>query len=88
MLSKKNMPYTLIATGLILNAIDIATGSAGTGGRLYGPNGILRGVNAALPQITVPGTKGVTSVYPEGIPVGIGGWLVIAGVVWLILRRF
>jgi len=84
----KNLPYTLMGVGLLMNAVDIATGSAGSGGKLYGPQGWLRQVNDMLPKVTVPGTKGVTSIYPEGIPVALGGWLFLAGLILLLWRKY
>jgi len=86
--SQKNLPVTLIVIGASLNFIDVVTGSAAAGGgRLYGTQGYLRSINNALPQIKVPGTAGLSSTYPDGLPLALGGYLVVIGAVWLLLRR-
>ncbi len=85
--SQRNLPMTLVVAGIGLNLIDVLTGTAATGGRLYGPQGILRGANDALPRITVPGTRGLSATYPEGLPLGLGGYLIVIGLVWMLVRR-
>lgn len=86
--SMSNMPMTLMVSGLALNLIDIATTPTGTttGGKVFGAGGALKAVNDALPTVYVPGTK--SDIYPSGVPLNLGGYLIAAGLIWWLIRRF
>lgn len=83
-----NLPMTLMVSGLALNVIDIATTPTGTttGGKLFGPGGALKAVNDALPVVYVPGTK--SEAYVNGVPLNLGGYMIVAGLIWWLIRRF
>jgi hypothetical protein len=72
--TQANLPVTLIVIGLILNGIDTVTDQ-----KVFGPNGWLAPVNDPLPDVNVPGTS---------LPINLGGWLVITGAIWLLVKRF
>lgn len=79
--SMGKLPMTLIVVGLGLNVVEIATTpatSGASGGKLFGTTGILKSVNGMLPAMNLPGSA---------MPINIGGWMVIIGVVWLIIRK-
>lgn len=79
--SVSHLPWTLIVVGLGLNIIELATTpttNKANGGKLFGTTGWLKGVNDSLPKVQVPGTT---------TNVNLGGWLLFAGLLWLLVRK-
>ena len=77
----KHLPWTLIVLGLAANIIELATTSStnkAAGGKLFGTTGVLKGVNDSLPKVQVPGTTQ---------NINLGGYVLLAGVIWLIARK-
>lgn len=80
--SMNNLPVTLIAVGLGLNIIELATTpntSGATGGVLFGSTGKLKGLNDSLPAVKLPGMDK---------NLNIGGWLILIGAAWWTAKRF
>jgi len=79
----KSVAFYLVMAGLALAVIEELTYKSGAGGLLFGTSGYLKSINTMLPAWHIPGTTSVSVRYPQGIPVRLDAWFVIAGAsVW------
>jgi hypothetical protein len=77
----KKTAYTLIAVGLGLQVLDLATSKNGTGGVVFGDNGFLKPVDDKVPKLTLFRTD-------EGaVQTNFAFWFIAAGVLLLLLKR-
>jgi hypothetical protein len=77
----KKTAYTLIAVGLALQVLDLATSKNGTGGVVFGNNGFLKPIDDKVPKLTLFRTDA------GAVQTNMAFWLILAGVLFLLLKR-
>jgi hypothetical protein len=78
---RKKTAYTLIAIGLALQVLDLATSKNGTGGVVFGDSGFLKAVDDRIPKLTLFRTD------TGEVQTNMAFWLIAVGVLFLILKR-
>jgi hypothetical protein len=77
----KKTAYTLIAIGLALQVLDLATSKNGTGGVVFGDSGFLKPVDDKIPKLTLFRTNA------GAVQTNMAFWLIVAGVLFLLIKR-
>jgi hypothetical protein len=77
----RKMAYTIIAAGLAMQIVDLATSRNGTGGVLFGDSGMLKFVDDKIPKLTLFRTD------QGAVQTNVAFWFIAVGVVMLLIKR-
>jgi len=77
----KKAAYTLVAIGLALQILDLATSKNGTGGVVFGDQGFLKPVDDKIPRLTLFRING------GAVQTNMAFWFIVAGVLFLLFKR-